>query len=78
MSKGYSTETFMRVYDNDHGYFYEIRPDADGFDCVAIFYSDGGKGDKVEQQTAMPPEMARHVARAMLAVADAIDKEKAK
>jgi hypothetical protein len=71
MKKGYSLESFYRVYDDSCGAFYEIRPDSDGLDCVEVTYHDGG-GGKVERCITVPPDMARLLAEAIVKVAGSL------
>lgn len=56
MTERYSVETFMRIYEDDHGWFYEIRPDADGLGCVEVRYSDG----EAETRRRERPETRPH------------------
>lgn len=73
MSERISTEAFFRVYDDDNGAYYEIRPDADGIECVELRYShDGSKSESI---TIMSGAFARAVAAAMVRVADELDAE---
>lgn len=62
-----SLEKFMRVYDDENGCYYEVRPDADGLGCVQISYSDGGEAQ--QRVAAIPPDMALLLAKAIVEVA---------
>lgn len=73
-TKGYTLETFMRVYDDTNGCYYEIRADADALGLVELRYAEDGDAQS-KSLTAMPPEMARLVAQAMLKIADSIPPE---
>lgn len=70
----YSIESFFRVYDDDNGCFYEIRPDSDALGCVEVSYSDGGKGDALKRCLTVPPQMARLLAQAIEGCADKLEK----
>lgn len=67
MTERYSVETFMRIYEDDHGWFYEIRPDADGLGCVEVRYSDGVGNSK--SLFSCPPKAAHLLANAIHKVA---------
>ncbi len=36
----FETEIFRRIYDNNHGCYYQIGPDFDGLACVEVRYYD--------------------------------------
>jgi hypothetical protein len=44
----YSVENFVRIYNDDHGYFYQIGNDSDGFGGVELKYSEGQKGSELK------------------------------
>ena len=60
----YSIEKFVRVYNDDDGYFWQIGPDPDGVGLICLAYGEG-KGDPSEL-TSMPIDAARLVAHAIL------------
>lgn len=42
MAEKYSLETTVRVYDNKHGTYYEIGPDADALGMITLKYCEPG------------------------------------
>lgn len=38
-----TTETLVRVYDDDHGWFVQVGPDADGLGLCEIRYEEEGR-----------------------------------
>lgn len=66
----YSLETLYRVYDDKTGFYWEVRPDADGLDLVEIAYYEE---DRVFKDIIIPPAAARLVAEAILKLADNLE-----
>lgn len=62
-----TTEHSARVYDDEHGYYVEIRSDRDGLGLAEFAYSDGDK-DAKEIAFCASWEMAEKYAHAILAV----------
>ena len=42
MAEQFSIETYVRIYDNDHGTYYEIGPDADSLGMITLRYCEPG------------------------------------
>lgn len=57
----YSVDNISRVFDDDNGDFYEIKPDADGLGCLEIIYFDE-KGKNTGHRITIPPAMALLIA----------------
>jgi hypothetical protein len=64
----YSTETFVKVFDDDNGFHILIGPDRDGLECCEIRYVDAA--DKNQPSIVMDWPMAVMVAQAVLALAN--------
>lgn len=73
----YSVEYRVRIYDDDHGFYWEVRPDADslGFEIV---YNEGGKGDKDQSPHSIPTDAAVLIADAIKRVSMQLDSENAR
>jgi len=67
----YSVEKFIRVYENDNGSFFEVRPDQEGLDCVEVVFNDSHHYCDNEG-ICVSPEMAKLIAAAIVDVADSI------
>lgn len=67
----YSLECLFlyRVYDDNNGCYWEIRPDTEGFGCVQVTYYENGMAT-ANQQLMAPPEAALLIAKAMIKVAE--------
>ena len=63
-----TTEQRLRVYDDDHGYYWEVRPDADGLG-IEVVYNEGGKGDEDQPLSTIPIVAAELIADAIKRVA---------
>jgi hypothetical protein len=74
----FSMETFLRVYSDDDGYYWEIRSDAEGLECVELIYSDNLTHSKPKSLTSFQPDAARLVAAALIQIADEIDEARTK
>lgn len=61
----YTTEYRARVYDDDHGFFVEVRDDGDSIGLCELAYSDGDK-DAEERLFAISWEHAERFAQAIL------------
>jgi len=61
----YSIENHTRIYNDDTGEFYTVRPDADGLDMVQIDWTDP-RTNIASNQFVMPVSVARLVAAAIL------------
>lgn len=57
----YSVNNISRVFDDENGDFYEIRPDADGLGCLEIVYFDE-RGKDTGHRITIPPGMALLIA----------------
>lgn len=75
MTEKFSIEEFSRIYSDDHGYFFEVRPDSDGAGCIEIKYSDGGEA-KIQSMLTCSPLCARLIASAMIRLADDMESRK--
>ncbi len=62
-----STEFRVRVYDDDHGFYVEARPDSDGLGLCEFAYSDGD-ADAKEIRFCVSWAMASTFADAILKV----------
>ena len=69
----FSSENFIRIYDDENGCYWQIGHDADGCNCVEIRYSDNHKDSKVESLVVLPPPAARLIAAAILKIADSVE-----
>lgn len=43
MPEGYTSEKFIRVYDDKHGFYTQIGPDGDGLDLAEMLYIEEDK-----------------------------------
>lgn len=59
-----TTELRARVYNDDHGYYAEVRPDSDGLGLCELAYSDGDK-DAKEVSFCISWKMAEALAEAI-------------
>lgn len=64
-----SAEYGCRIYNDDHGYWVEVKPDADGLDLCTITYSDGDE-KAVPKTITIPWEMANRLAVAIGVLSD--------
>lgn len=71
---GFTAERFTRVWSDDAGDYIEVRPDADALGMVSLGYSNGT--DKAQQRLCMVPAQARLIAKAVLELADELEKQK--
>jgi hypothetical protein len=71
----YSIEKRHRIYDNDHGFYWEVRQDGDGLG-IEVLYNEGGKADKDQPPQAIPEDVAPLLAQALVAVAAEIKAER--
>ncbi len=62
----YSTETFVRIYDDRNGSFVEIGPDRDGLDLVEICQKDSPREKCDIRFVTMGSEQAILMAQAVL------------
>ena len=65
----YSVERRIRIYNDDHGYYWEVRPDPDGLGLEIVYNEGGGKDVPA---TTIPPEVAEGIAHALIEVAKAL------
>lgn len=59
----YTTETSVRIYNDESGDYIYVGPDSDGLDLVSIYWSDGKTG---ELPVTMEKERAVLLAKAIL------------
>lgn len=64
-----TVEPSFRVYNDEDGDYYEVRPDADGLGCVEVVYNAGGPNDKDQAPGPMSPEMAVAVSDCIVKIA---------
>lgn len=67
MSNGHTLEKIMRVYNDDHGDYVEVREDSDGLQLIEIQQSEN------KQRVVMTIEQARLVCKAVEEVAQFIE-----
>jgi len=76
MTKGYSLEMHMRVYDDSDGQYLRVGADGDGLDLVEVMT----EGESAEYfgtiRFALRPDMALLLAEAMIRVANDIKAKK--
>jgi hypothetical protein len=65
----YSTETHVRVYNDEFGYYYTVRPDRDGLDGVELFYNEGDGKSADSPAITMDKEAAFAVGIALIEAA---------
>jgi hypothetical protein len=65
VSQRLTTEYRARVYDDDHGFYVEVRDDRDGLGLAEIVYSDGDK-EAVERVITLGWGQAEKLAEAIL------------
>lgn len=68
----FSTELQLRVYDDDHGYYYTVKQDGDALGMVEMSYTESDGKEK--SLITMEPDAARQVAAAILRIIDHIEK----
>ena len=67
----YTKEVHVKIYDDDSGDYIEIGPDADGIEgCIDI---RDHQGEKVTKLEALPIELARKLADALIYVCDQME-----
>ena len=72
MSKGYSLEMHMRVYDDAEGVYIRVGPDADGLDLVEV-QTDGKSAEYFGPlRLVVHPDMALRLGEALVRVANDI------
>lgn len=64
-----SAEYGCRIYNDDHGYWVEVKPDGDGLDLCQITYSDGDANAETKTIT-LPWEMADKLAMVIDVLSD--------
>lgn len=62
----FETEIFRRVYNNKHGNYYQIGPDADGLGLVSIKYIDEEGKKHNDTFPVCPTECAELIGQAMI------------
>lgn len=65
MAENLSTEYQARIYDNNHGYFVEVKPDSDGLNLCEIRYDEGNKEAR-DSSIIISWDMAEAMAKAIL------------
>ena len=72
-----TTEVMREVWvENEPDYeYFEIGPDRDGLGCVEIRMKERKK-DEIVERMMIAPEIARHIAEAMIKCANELDENK--
>lgn len=68
MNTKFTKETFVRIYDDDGGNFYQVGPDRDSLDLCEISSNDGDQRQPTHYVT-IPWKAAKLLAEAILEVA---------
>lgn len=65
----YSVERYIKIHNDEDGWFYQVGPDRDGLGCVEILYCEDGKTLESIDSLMVEPELAVHLASAIEEVA---------
>jgi hypothetical protein len=67
----YTTDVIRRVFDDDHGYWLEVGPDADGLGCVELrCVGDDNIGYWGALRLSMPAGFAAKIGEALIAASE--------
>jgi hypothetical protein len=69
-----SIEKIARVYDDDHGHYWQVGPDGDGLDLVEL-RSVGSDGKVVERLT-LPTEVAAMICPLIIELVKQLDAQR--
>lgn len=70
MAEAFSIETSVRVYDNKHGTYYEIGPDADSLGLITLRYCEPGVDPVSFPQFTFQPEAIPLIVEGLTRVAE--------
>lgn len=65
----YTSETFVRVYDNRHGTYYEVSPDADGLGLITLSCVEPGASRESFPKLVFDREVIPEIINALSRVA---------
>jgi hypothetical protein len=66
----FTSETYVRIYDDKHGSFWQAGPDRDGLDLCELSYHDGDGDEKPMHSFTIPWQAAVMFAQGILTVAN--------